>query len=608
MSLGAQLNNIWPQSDLARGELGSGSPKIAYIPESKPPHIDQLERVAKVFAGSDGHGVCMGVISCENLESEGYAARLYSEWPRTGSPSHFWGKTFLEEDFKDLSLIVVVDIPLPQPDGTFPNALPDALNRIKELNASGTRIVIIDHHKSTATYYDAARSAGAEIIITSTANSCYYGQPNDIYKDIARLGAISDRDSAVLPVSPKEIEESLGLDAAVRSNIPEVVSALRAGDLEYFSRLGAVVPPPPGEISFDDKIVTVSSLTPTWGFKQLGQLCDKTGADYALGVDNFNGFWRVIAITNWQSAGLPVALKLGLTNFIGHGAAIIEIIVPAADPHGEQKALERVMDLKAALKDPSRTIGQHGITNSRADIFNCISQFMREAEIPFFLTQHGWPHIERVIANGRSLGSAVGLDPKKQRLLDWSCLMHDVGNGAGPIYNVSDKEARKRHHEFSRKMVLEWGNRGLFGTVLTTEEYEKVAELCYSHRKSVPLPSDPTQRLLTCLLRVADALDIDSRRGQRNDNGKWFEELDLDEESIKHWEGHRAIEAVRIALSSHGEVLFEVIVNDPEKGQFQVAQLAQEIGCLEEYYPCNLVMVDMHSKEQINMPLQKPEL
>jgi exopolyphosphatase/pppGpp-phosphohydrolase len=178
------------------------------------------------------------------------------------------------------------------------------------------------------------------------------------------------------------------------------------------------------------------------------------------------------------------------------------------------------------------------------------------------------------------LGSILGLTEHEQRLLDWAALFHDVGNGATTVYGVSEKEAREQHHEFSARMIREWATQGLFREILSDEDVLVIADLCLRHRKKMPLPEESRMRLVCIILRVADGMDIDARRAQRNDSGQFFEDLDLPEESLPHWIGHRAIMALRI--QANAGLTFEFVVTSRQDAAFQVAELTKELAPLTE--------------------------
>ncbi len=443
---------------------------------------------AIVFAGTDGHGVTMGVISQRNLQAAGYDTVLDCRWPQTGMPSQFWGETFLLADYAGVDLVVVVDTPLPEDDGTFPNAVRDALAKIGELEALGTRVVIVDHHKAAETHYGAARLLGAEIVISSSATSCFWGDPSPFANTWGRLGAVCDLDDSVLPVSDEEERIALGIDTAVRRDLATAIDAIGRDDVEHFRQIGEL-PQPPGATTVVGNVAYIAQLTPTWGFKQLSRAATVGGVDYAVGRDVFNTRHRVIAVTSWKRDALPVALKLGLTHFIGHGSAILVPVAPDTDPTGAAQTEARALEFVARLNSTElvATGEKNGNGHGADSLFKYVSAFMRKVRIPFFLTQHGWPHVQRVIANGRTLGSLFNLPEPDLRILDWVGLFHDVGNGADTYYptlGLSDQDARARHHEFSAQMIREWHAQGLFAGILTDAEVEMVADLSFRHRKN----------------------------------------------------------------------------------------------------------------------------
>lgn len=127
---------------------------------------------------------------------------------------------------------------------------------------------------------------------------------------------------------------------------------------------------------------------------------------------------------------------------------------------------------------------------------------------------------------------------------------------------------------------------------MTREEAELVARLCFAHRKRVSLPEEPQERLLTVILRVADGIDIDARRAQKNDQGVFYEEIwDLPEDSRPHWEGHRAIAALRL-VATKPRLVFEVLVDEAkrEAAAFQVKELTAELAPLTEFCDWEVVV------------------
>lgn len=79
-------------------------------------------------------------------------------------------------------------------------------------------------------------------------------------------------------------------------------------------------------------------------------------------------------------------------------------------------------------------------------------------------------------------------------------------------------------------------------------------------------------------------MDIDARRAQTNDQGVWYEEIwDLPPDSRPHWEGLRAILALRL-VATKPRLVFEVLVDEAkrESAAFQVSELTKELGVLTE--------------------------
>jgi hypothetical protein len=227
---------------------------------------------AVLFGGTDGHGVTMTVISERNLRSEGYEVQTVCKYWRSG-PEHqvpkgedpakvwdllppdcgtgfaamFWGQTFVHWDFSQFGegdIVVVVDIPLPSPVPYLPRAAERGLEAIARLTGRGVRVVIVDHHKVAETWYGQARQLGAEVIIASTAMATHYGPHDSFAEKWGRVGAICDRDSAVLPVTPEEERIATALDVAVRRDLAGTLEALRKDDESFFECFTESVPEP----------------------------------------------------------------------------------------------------------------------------------------------------------------------------------------------------------------------------------------------------------------------------------------------------------------------------------------------------------------------------
>lgn len=300
-----------------------------------------------VIGGTDGHGAAMTIISEKNLKEEGFIVETYCQYPQTGKPSLFWGKTLQEMDLEPYDFIVIVDIPIPIPEPDFPHAAKDGINKISELTKKGKKILIIDHHKSTETYYDIAVKAGAEIIISSYARNCFYGKANDFSKKWGRIGAICDKDKEVLPITEEEEKLALGLDFAVRKDLKSALDELRKDNSSYFIELATPIPDPIG-VSVFGKVAYAKELTQGWGFKQLDKIARENNTDYAIGADYSKGA-AIIAITYWKSSAIPVVKKLGLKQFKGHESAVV-IPITSEVPTSEEAKLETKTKIEEFIK------------------------------------------------------------------------------------------------------------------------------------------------------------------------------------------------------------------------------------------------------------------
>lgn len=314
-----------------------------------------------LVAGTDAHGVTMGALSRRALEAEGHSVEVFCEYPATGQPSRFWGDVFLKRDMAGIDWLVVVDVPLPQPDNFYPNAAEDALARLAELTAKGLRVLLVDHHKTSEAFYGRARQAGCEVILTSSAVSCHYGAPDRFTTKWGRYGATADKDPAVLPVSDYEEKVALGLDSRVRERgvvLEAVMDRVLADDEGYFV-MAASLPEPPLKAEVRGSVVVLPEVAQGWGFKQLDAACKAAGCSYGVAADFSRGA-AVIAITYWKSQALPVALALRLTSFIGHGEAVVLPLSSDTTPESlesrREAAMAKISEIVAALNELTREV------------------------------------------------------------------------------------------------------------------------------------------------------------------------------------------------------------------------------------------------------------
>ncbi len=565
-----------------------------------------MKKKALLFGGTDGHGLIMTVLSERNLIAEGYEVQtvcIYegrrpgsdgmetSAYSGTNIPCFFWQYTFpnytREADRYDL--VVIVDIPIPEPDSRCPTRIHEfILDQIEVLTRQNIRVLLIDHHKASFTHYGEVIRRGAEVIIASSALFTHYGRPDSYSFRWGRVGAICDRDDGVFPID----DDDPDLDLAARVDkakirLSETLEAVRRDNREYFYAFSPDIPPVENAEVYDE-FVFIPRLENNVGFKQLEAACKQYNKDYGVGISYKTSDKPVILLaTYWRSGKLPIALRLGLTRFRGHAAALNVDYSP--------ETLEQIFSILSR-----KTTGNSGHWLSREgcdNFYDYVSRFLQKVEIPYFMTLHGWGHVEHVIAYGRSLGSLCGLSLHDQKILEWACLLHDIGYGYG--YDVgersvlSDEEIHDHHHEYSYEMIHAWDARGLFEGFLSHDEVRLVADLCLRHRKKCRLP--PTEKeLLYVLLKVADAMDNDKKRAQKNDEGKFYDNIKegMSEASRREWEAHQAVEGLVLHASATA-MRFRVVVNDPIKAQPKINDISLEIQPLLKFFSVHVEWCDI---------------
>jgi hypothetical protein len=431
-------------------------------------------------------------------------------------------------------------------------------------------------------------------------------------------------DPSCLPVSKDEQRIVRGLDMAIRDDRPAALQALLRDDPEWFARQARELPAPPLGIQVVGKVAYLPQLAQGLGFKQLQAAAEVAGLPFALGEDHRNGF-RILVANNWQMPELPVALKINLASFKGNGNAVVLEVARAEDADGATKTAQKVQELYELLNGSSvaqpGTAGNGAPSGALGVLSAFVRQFMNRLNIPAWLPEHGWPHLNRVLSNGRTIGAVMGLGEADLRQLDWAALLHDVGNGAADLPRqeqaslleaigasggeITEEQSRHRHHEFSRAMILRWQSEGLFHGLLTDQEVEVVADLSLRHRKKMDLPQDAHTRKLCCIFRLSDALDVDRRRGLRNDAGTLFEDLGLPDREIPFWTGHRAIDAFR--LVRHGEnLIFEFLSTDKDEAAGKLEEVHKDLATMDGYANWDVRTVLCPKTEPIILPPLPP--
>ncbi len=225
---------------------------------------------------------------------------------------------------------------------------------------------------------------------------------------------------------------------------------------------------------------------------------------------------------------------------------------------------------------------------SLEELMRVAERELKAAPHPFWLTEHGWGHTERVLTWASILGQIKGLSDAEMRILREAALFHDIGN----------RIDRGTHHACSAKMVLQMCGldpneipqecRGEIKTFerlgLPEDECRAVADIVLWHRKKMgPVDMSETRivggevvrtGLLKALLRVADVLDIDWRRARAYEVVR----EKLPPESVPHWEGHVAIKGEVFEYEEGEPAEIKLFVSSEEKAAFQVGELKKDLA------------------------------
>lgn len=576
---------------------------------------------AILFGGTDGHGVTMTVISEKNLEKEGYEVErvcAFKQFDRvdnagrdqipedcgTGVPEYFWGGTFLNRDFSGLKegdLIVVVDIPLPIQVNLGFSAADEAITKIGDLCGRGIRVILIDHHKRVITHYGEAIEKGAEVIFTLGAEQyCHYGDPDEYSRFWGALGAICDRDVSMLPVEDnemapfKEMEQYAAWIDEKKIDLPYLLDVVEKDRRDNFNGVQPIIPPDP---QINGNVAVINRLDRYGAFKQLDAACATMDTLYGVGI-NYNcsaihviNYWKKLRPEKDNRVpALPVALRLPQhREYFGHDTALT-IKLPRSGYEEAERELDEIVDILNSKK-----IRQTTPPKNKGDAIDYIAGIFSEVPTPYFLTIHGWNHIETVLDNARILGMISRLEPQEQMLLDWSALFHDLGNGAMTYKQnygllVSDPDhARDMHELYTVQILTAWKKEGIFRDIISDGDLETISEMCYRHRKRSSLPTDPGVCKLCSLLRVADALDKTRNRARYNDDGvpysEFKEKLEKEKpESIEHWEAQRAIDAIRLHVKKD-RIVFEFLITDLKNAEMIIQDFEKELDPLKKVIP-----------------------
>lgn len=574
------------------------------------------KKQAILFGGTDGHGVAMTAISENNLIKDGYAVDRNCCYEKslpsgrglnpckipkdsgTGDPEFFWAGTFCKYDYSDIGegdVIVVVDIPLPIKYKLDFSAADAAIEKIRELCSNKIRVLLIDHHKRALTHYGEAIKAGAEVCFSlGSQQYCHYGNPDKKSLFWGTVGAICDRDTSTIPIeewekpSFKNLERyAKWLDSAVRYSVDNALTQI-LNDNRKISKNPDI---PSANCKKRGNISYIENLDSSmWGYKQLDFACETNKTPYGVGILQEEDLFSIIVITYWKSqslglSSLPVALKLPHhRSAVGHDMSL-KIKVASQNLNDAKALAEKFISIIN-----SDALEKTTTFKDEPDAIDYISRLFKNIPTPFYLTMHGWNHIETVFANAQLLGAFTNLSSHEQTLLNWSALFHDIGNGAMEYkkkYHLiveNDKEARKNHHIYTVEILRNWDREGLFKKIVSSKDLFSICVLCWRHRKDVDLPSSSGSldcRKLSSLLRIADGLDKTRSRARQSDKQERYSvikpRLLIEEpESIKHWEGQRAIESIRLTLSKD-QILFEFLVSNRRKAKFIINDFKDEL-------------------------------
>jgi hypothetical protein len=186
------------------------------------------------------------------------------------------------------------------------------------------------------------------------------------------------------------------------------------------------------------------------------------------------------------------------------------------------------------------------------------------------MVDHGPGHALRVKSFATQLSYVVGFTPTERHLLRAAALFHDVGN-------VVD---RRRHPIISQETVEKLAAAGELP--FSPSEAKLVGLLCRWHSKEYDpqrrdvLRSEPIRTgLLASILRVADAMDIDSLRSDYTDQFTHVVQLFYPDQA-PHWSSVREILGVRIHCTP--AVNLQVFVQPHVEDNMQIAMLREDLA------------------------------
>jgi len=217
------------------------------------------------------------------------------------------------------------------------------------------------------------------------------------------------------------------------------------------------------------------------------------------------------------------------------------------------------------------------------DVFVASLPFMEAAKalaVAQGMNDHGPLHAQRVYAFARQLGVLAGLSLHERALLEAAALLHDIGMSGD----------REQHHIISDEIVRQLTTDGKLP--FNGEEADVVATLCKWHRREY----DPDcihkglkirTGLLATLLRLADCMDLDYRRGE-NFTTQESVIARVHQGQAVHHISVRGILGVRIHVSQAGTEL-QLLVNQMTDASLQLNRLIEELVKTPVAWPVKII-------------------
>ncbi len=540
-----------------------------------------------IFCASDVPGVVSACCSYRYYAAQKKEVSIVSGADLTGTPKVFWLSTFLNYDFNGVEEILITFLPfLPEKK----NEKEKVSKRISALRKSGVeKLTVIDIHRFIFVDYKTLRDAGATVVVDTGFLTAFMGEPDEYTVKYCRLSMILAREKAVQPCTEEEEALADQLRFSLANDHQATRDRIRTDCLD-----GSNAIPNYGQskVDFRGKVRSVLHLETG---HPLGSLFwyetnfpSEKNTLYTVGIEPLaSGQFAVWVLTDWQRNAIPASILLDSKMKVGHDNAFLFDIF-----NKERKAQSAVNQIIQLLNQENKLKTSRKRKRRFANLAVLIAWMFSKIDIPPWLTQHGWWHVQRVYSHVYTISSLFSLTEEQERLLFFAVIFHDLGymvnQALGKDY--PDTEVRKNHHLYSVEIIEAWEDQGMFEGLLSLDELEKVKLICERHRKKTGLTENPELDHLILLFRLCDALDTTYQRAIFNDRGQHYTELletefDMDRDP-EHWDGHRAVLGVKMTSELlEGEVpsyTFQFIVTDFRLGGFKIEDLRAESFLLKK--------------------------